>query len=255
MQALSDCIKEIRDDRSISTWNEAQAREWIIRPILSNLGWNGRDIIPEYGVETQSVDYALQSNGENKLFIEAKRPSKKNLENHQEQLLNYCFREGVELAILTNGIEWWFYRPLKKGTWDDRKFYTINILEQQIDDIVNKFELLLSRQNIASGKAVQNAKPMPTNQPDTKTLRQTGNQTGKPKQMQIGAGSIMAGQGSGGNVLAALCSFFIPGLGQLLQGRLLIALIQFFLAAFLWLFWMGWLIHLWSVLNAARWRP
>ena len=28
----------------------------------------------------------------------------------------------------------------------------------------------------------------------------------------------MAGQGSGGNVLAALCSFFIPGLGQLLQG-------------------------------------
>ena len=68
-------------------------------------------------------------------------------------------------------------------------------------------------------------------------------------------GNIMAGQGSGGNVLAALCSFFIPGLGQLLQGRLLIALFQFVLAAVLWLIWMGWLIHLWSVLNAARWRP
>jgi hypothetical protein len=27
----------------------------------------------------------------------------------------------------------------------------------------------------------------------------------------------MAGHGSGGNVLAALCSFFAPGLGQLLQ--------------------------------------
>ena len=60
----------------------------------------------------------------------------------------------------------------------------------------------------------------------------------------------MAGQGSGGNVLAALCSFFIPGLGQLLQGRLLIALFQFVLAAILWFVWMGWLIHL-----AARWRP
>jgi hypothetical protein len=32
----------------------------------------------------------------------------------------------------------------------------------------------------------------------------------------------MSGQGSGGNVLAALCSLFIPGLGQLLQGRLFI---------------------------------
>ncbi|MYC12274.1 MAG: hypothetical protein F4Y39_00965 [Gemmatimonadetes bacterium] len=62
----------------------------------------------------------------------------------------------------------------------------------------------------------------------------------------------MAGQGSGGNVLAALCSFFIPSLGQLLQGRLLIALFQFVLAAILWFIWMGWLIHLWSVLNAAR---
>ena len=41
----------------------------------------------------------------------------------------------------------------------------------------------------------------------------------------------MEGQGSAGNVLAALCSFFIPGLGQLLQGRPLIALFQFVFAA------------------------
>lgn len=41
----------------------------------------------------------------------------------------------------------------------------------------------------------------------------------------------MGGQGSAGNVLAALASFFIPGLGQLLQGRL------------------------WSILDAALWKP
>jgi len=39
------------------------------------------------------------------------------------------------------------------------------------------------------------------------------------------------GQGSGGNVLAAICSFFIPGLGQLVQGRLLMAIVMFVLAA------------------------
>ncbi|MFZ9934987.1 MAG: hypothetical protein ACO3EU_06295, partial [Arenimonas sp.] len=33
-----------------------------------------------------------------------------------------------------------------------------------------------------------------------------------------------SGQGSTGNVIAALCSLFIPGLGQLIQGRLLSAL-------------------------------
>ncbi|ADB39439.1 hypothetical protein [Spirosoma linguale] len=65
----------------------------------------------------------------------------------------------------------------------------------------------------------------------------------------------MAGQGSGGNVLAALCSFFIPGLGQLLQGRLLMAILQFVLAGALWFILMGWIIHLWSIIDAARYKP
>lgn len=66
---------------------------------------------------------------------------------------------------------------------------------------------------------------------------------------------MAGGQGSGGNVLAAICSFFIPGLGQLVQGRLLPAIGFFLLAGFLWFFFLGWLIHLWSVLDAAIWRP
>jgi TM2 domain-containing membrane protein YozV len=64
----------------------------------------------------------------------------------------------------------------------------------------------------------------------------------------------MAGQGSGGNVLAALASFFIPGLGQLLQGRLLMAIIHFVLAILLWLILLGWLVHLWSILDAAKFK-
>lgn len=42
------------------------------------------------------------------------------------------------------------------------------------------------------------------------------------------------GQGSTGNVIAAVCSFFIPGLGQLVQGRLLKAIIMFVLAGVVW---------------------
>jgi TM2 domain-containing membrane protein YozV len=63
------------------------------------------------------------------------------------------------------------------------------------------------------------------------------------------------GQGSTGNVLAAICSFFIPGLGQLVQGRLLMAALMFVLAAVLWIIWMGWIIHLWSILDAAMFKP
>jgi TM2 domain-containing membrane protein YozV len=65
----------------------------------------------------------------------------------------------------------------------------------------------------------------------------------------------MAGQGSTGNVIAAVCSFFIPGLGQLVQGRVLMALVMFVLAGVLWVFFLGWLVHLWSIIDAAVWRP
>lgn len=65
----------------------------------------------------------------------------------------------------------------------------------------------------------------------------------------------MARQGSTGNVIAALASFFIPGLGQLIQGRLMRAVVMFVLAAILWWFLLGWIIHLWSILDAALWRP
>ncbi len=74
----------------------------------------------------------------------------------------------------------------------------------------------------------------------------------------------MAGQGSGGNVLAAICSFFIPGLGQLVQGRIIMALMFFIVTGvsyaltatvilfFMWI--IGAIFHLWSIIDAAKYR-
>ena len=62
------------------------------------------------------------------------------------------------------------------------------------------------------------------------------------------------GSGSCGNVIAALASFFIPGLGQLLQGRWLLAGVMFVLTALLWMILMGWIIHLWSIIDAALFK-
>ncbi len=67
-----------------------------------------------------------------------------------------------------------------------------------------------------------------------------------------------AARGSAGNVLAALASFFVPGLGQLLQGRPFKALLHVVLAGVLWAVsfaTLGWVMHLWSAIEAARWEP
>lgn len=62
------------------------------------------------------------------------------------------------------------------------------------------------------------------------------------------------GPGSTGNIIAAVCSFFIPGLGQLVQGRILWALIHFVLCILLWAVFLGWIAHIWSTIDAAIWK-
>ncbi len=71
----------------------------------------------------------------------------------------------------------------------------------------------------------------------------------------------MSGQGSGGNVLAAICSFFIPGLGQLVQGRIMAALLFFVAAAIsvgLMVLLVGYILYpivlIWCIIDAARFR-
>ena len=65
----------------------------------------------------------------------------------------------------------------------------------------------------------------------------------------------MGGQGSTANVIAAIASFFVPGLGQLVQGRIFRAFVMFVAASALWFIGLGWIIHFWSVIDAALWKP
>jgi TM2 domain-containing membrane protein YozV len=65
------------------------------------------------------------------------------------------------------------------------------------------------------------------------------------------------GKGSTGNVIAAIASFFIPGLGQLVQGRIFAALFFFLLAGAIHLFtlgMLGWLGHVIACIDAAVYR-
>ena len=158
-EELLRLINDFKKDRRLLSFDEAATKQAVILRILKALGWdpfNIDEVYPEYSVGGKRVDYALRYNGKNKVFIEVKKINE-DLEKYQEQLLNYSFQEGVKLAILTNGISWWFYLPLREGSWEQRKFYTIEIYDQDVEDIVNKFEDFLSKENVISDKAIDNA--------------------------------------------------------------------------------------------------
>ncbi|NMH66290.1 hypothetical protein [Shewanella salipaludis] len=69
------------------------------------------------------------------------------------------------------------------------------------------------------------------------------------------------GQGSTGNVIAAIASFFFPGLGQLVQGRILAALLFFLIPVVGYALWwlvvpaiIAGIVHLWSIIDAATFK-
>lgn len=74
----------------------------------------------------------------------------------------------------------------------------------------------------------------------------------------------MSGQGSGGNVIAAICNIFLPGLGQLVQGRIMKALMFFLVTAicyglaamviFIFMWPVGAIFHLWAIIDAAKYK-
>jgi len=141
------------------------------------LGWNVfnvDEVMPELTIENGRVDYALRIKNVNEIFVEVKKTSE-DLDKiqYQEQLLNYSFRHGVEIAVLTNGTTWWFFLPKEKGDWKSRKFYSIDIIQQDVKDAVQKFIDLLSKTNVESGKALQTARTIYKGKQRHKVLEET----------------------------------------------------------------------------------
>jgi predicted type IV restriction endonuclease len=172
---LISFIESLKSDRRIVSFDEAATKSAVVARLLSLLCWDIFDIdevTPEYSVGGSKVDYSLRINSANKVFIEVKKIVEE-LENHQEQLLNYSFQEGVKLSILTNGVTWWFYLPLHEGSWEQRKFYTIDVVQQESKDIVIKFVDFLLKDNVGSGKAVQNAEAVYKGQQKLNKLNET----------------------------------------------------------------------------------
>jgi predicted type IV restriction endonuclease len=176
MQAdLRSYIETKKLTGSLPQQSEEATKQGFILPVFQKLGWNPFDVqevYPEFSVQNGRVDYSLRLNNHNKVFVEVKRLGE-DLDRHQEQLLQYAFKHGVKLAILTNGTIWWFYLPLHEGSWEQRRFYTIDMQSQASIDIAEKLVSFLAKAAVASGQAVSNAESVYTSRQRREIIEQT----------------------------------------------------------------------------------
>ena len=156
LDRLTAEIERVRSDKSIPTLDEDNVKRVAIEPILGELGWNIYDT-NEFRSENKlsggKVDYSLRLENKTKVFLEAKNP-REELGKHQRQLLEYAFEKGVPLAVLTNGLNWWFYLPLQEGNWEERRFSVIELRNPDVSQTADLLIDFLSRENVRSGFAV-----------------------------------------------------------------------------------------------------
>jgi len=157
--SLEKLLFQLREQAArLSSSNEEAAKQAAVIPILGALGWDTsnsiEEVCPEYPVGTYRVDYCLKIAGRPRAFVEAKRPGE-NLENHQEQLLGYSYEEGVELAVLTNGLSWWLYLPMRTVKKAERRFATIEVTRTH--NAASMLMAFLSRDAIRDGSAIRSA--------------------------------------------------------------------------------------------------
>ena len=114
---LEDVIEDIRRKLEKGFPNEAAVSQGAVLPILQACGWNTHDtdeVPPQYGTQDKErVDHALLIGGKPLIFIEVKHrlDNDRSLDKGIEQVLNYAYKEGVPVAVLTDGDAWLFYWP------------------------------------------------------------------------------------------------------------------------------------------------
>ena len=134
---LEALITRLTNDRALLQRGEAATRQGAVNPTLRALGWNTDnldEVDPEFADSGGGkVDYCLRYQGRDLVLIEVKRAGV-DLSQHQEQLLRYAFGLGVELAALTNGLDWWLYLAMKGGrSFEGRRFGNDNSIWPHVD--------------------------------------------------------------------------------------------------------------------------
>ena len=101
--------------------NEEATKNALIMPVINALGYNVFDpteVLPEFTADVgtkkgEKVDYAINLDGKPMMLIECKSVTSELKFEHASQLFRYFGVTDARFAILTNGINYWFYTDLE----------------------------------------------------------------------------------------------------------------------------------------------
>lgn len=115
---------------------EEATKHTLVMPIINALGFNVFDpleVIPEFTADVgtkkgEKVDYVIVIEGKPMVLIECKAFGSKLSLNHASQLYRYFSVTEARFAVLTNGVNYWFYTDLESpNKMDDKPFFEFTL--------------------------------------------------------------------------------------------------------------------------------
>lgn len=162
---------------------EEQTKLCIILPFLSSMGYevtNPKVVKSEYSCKSENgncrVDFAIFRDNKIYMLIEVKSLTHKLCDKDFNQLSSYFVSNSSEIGLLTNGIDFYFYRASGKNQkMSCFSFIYFNILDlvnndyviNQLSDLAGSFTKVSRQTSVAKGKSTEEkVQPELTNQLD-----------------------------------------------------------------------------------------
>ena len=140
--------------------SEAEISQGVVGGIISGLDWDFHDtrvVAPQFKIGKRKVDYALcHPPNCPAILLEVKDLGKAGAKG-ERQLFEYCFHQGVPIAVLTDGRVWRFFFPAGQGTYAQRRFARIDLVSQDAEESARVLERYLRAHDVRSGEARRRA--------------------------------------------------------------------------------------------------
>lgn len=141
MKILNEIAEKYESQKGLIS-NESATIDNLIKPLFEQLGWNFsniEEVRAQYGAaigkKGEKVDYAFVQNDLPCLLVECKHHTEP-LKRHVNQLYQYFGASKAPLAVLTNGVEYWFFTDtVETNKMDAEPFFVFNILSYTDRDI------------------------------------------------------------------------------------------------------------------------
>ena len=159
--SLFSAIEDLAKGIAVGSFrSEAEISQGVVKRVLHELEWpvfNVQVVTPEFKIGSRKVDYALcHPPGKPAVLLEVKDLGKADNKG-QRQLFEYCFHQGVPIAVLTDGQTWSFFFPAGQGGYEERQFARINLLEDDGSDAARTLRRYLNVGDVRSGAARKRA--------------------------------------------------------------------------------------------------